>query len=47
VPQFAESIFCAVAPENEAEYKEILMQRFEELSTAQQRRVKKVLKKME
>jgi hypothetical protein len=47
VPQYAESILCAINTENEAEYKETLMQRFEELSTAQQNRVKKVLKRLE
>jgi hypothetical protein len=47
VPQYAESILCAVNSGNEAEYKEILTQRFEELSTAQQGRVKKILKRLE
>jgi hypothetical protein len=46
VPQYAESIFCAVNSENGEEYKEILTQRFEELSTSQQRRVEKILKKL-
>jgi len=47
VPQYAESIFCAVNSENGEEYREILVQRFEELSTSQQKRVEKVLKKLE
>jgi hypothetical protein len=47
VPQYAGSIFCAVNIENGEEYKEILTQRFEELSTSQQKRVGKVLKKLE
>jgi len=47
VPQYTESILCAVNTENGAEFKEILHQRFEELSAAQQSRVKKVLKKLE
>jgi hypothetical protein len=47
VPQYAESILCAVITENVTEYRTILTQRFEELSTSQLRRVKKVLKKLE
>jgi len=47
VPQYAESIFCAVNTENVEEYRKILTQRFEELSISQQRRVKKVLEKLE
>lgn len=47
VPQYAESILCAVKIENESEYKGILHQRFDELSTAQQKRVERVLKKLE
>ena len=47
VPQYAESIFCAVNTENEHEYKEILNQRFEELTNPQQKRVVKILKKLE
>jgi hypothetical protein len=46
VTQYAESIFCAVNLENEEEYKEILTRQFEELSTSQQRRVRKILEKM-
>lgn len=45
VPQYAESIFCAVNEENEEEYKRILRQRFDELTTSQQRRVKRILEK--
>jgi hypothetical protein len=45
VPLYAESILCALNPENREEFREILTQRVEELSPAQQRRVMKVLKK--
>ena len=45
VPQFAESILCAVTPENEQQYLGILDQRMDILSVAQQKRVKKLLKK--
>lgn len=46
VPQYAESILCAVNSENVEEFREILAWRFEELSASQQRRVKAALKKM-
>ena len=46
VPQYAESIFCAVNLEKGEEYIKILTRRFEELSTSQQRRVKKILEKL-
>jgi len=44
VPQYAESILCAVNTENREDYLDVLNQRLEELSAAQQSRVKKVLK---
>lgn len=44
VPQYAESIRVAVDADNQARYLAILNERFGELSAAQQRRVKKVLK---
>ena len=44
VPQFSESIIVAVNPENQAQYLSILNERFDTLSAAQQRRVKKQLK---
>jgi len=47
VPQYAESILWAVNTENGAKFQEVLTQRLEELSTSQQRRVKKVLQKLE
>ena len=46
VPQYAESLFCAVNSENREEYREILVQRFEELSTSQQRRIERILKRL-
>jgi hypothetical protein len=47
VPQYAESILCAINAGNEEEYKAILTLRLEELSTAQQSRVKRILNKLE
>ena len=47
VPQYAESILCAINPENKGDYKEILVQRLTELSPHQHRRVQKVLKQLE
>jgi len=47
VPQYAESILCAINSENEEKYKEILTQRYEELTKPQQRRAKKILKQLE
>jgi len=46
VPQYAESIFCAVNTDNRENYTKVLNQRLDELSPAQQNRVKKVLKKI-
>lgn len=46
VAQYAESILCAVNAENAAAYKDVLTRRFDELSTSQQRRVEKVLKRV-
>jgi hypothetical protein len=47
VPLYAESIFCAVNPSNREQYKNILEQRKEELSIPQQKRVQKILRRME
>jgi hypothetical protein len=47
LPQYAESIYAAVSGENAEEYQNILNQRLEELSTAQQKRVQKVLGKLD
>ena len=44
IPQYAESIRVAVNLENQAQYLSILNERLDELSAAQQRRVKKLLK---
>jgi hypothetical protein len=46
VPQYAESILCSVNSENEREFKQILIQRFEELTKPQQKRVEIILKKL-
>ncbi|MFN2286172.1 MAG: hypothetical protein ACK2UQ_17285 [Anaerolineae bacterium] len=46
VPQYAESILCAVNSENSAAYKDVLTRRYEALSTAQQRRIEKILKQV-
>jgi len=46
VPQYAESILCAVTVENAAAYKDVLTRRFAELSAAQRRRVEKVSKQV-
>ncbi|MEA1978898.1 MAG: hypothetical protein U9N80_13495 [Chloroflexota bacterium] len=43
VPQYAESIRIAINSENQEQYLKILNERYESLSTTQQRRVKKVL----
>ena len=43
VPQYAESIRVAVNSDNQEQYQNILNERYETLSTAQQRRVKKLL----
>jgi hypothetical protein len=45
VPQYAESILVAINPENQDKYLDILNCRLDSLSTAQQRRVKKILMK--
>jgi hypothetical protein len=44
VPQYAESISVAVTPDNRDRYIGVLNERFDTLSVAQQRRVKKLLK---
>jgi hypothetical protein len=44
VPQYAESISVAVTPDNRDRYLGVLDERFDTLSDAQQRRVKKLLK---
>jgi hypothetical protein len=46
VPQYAESILCAVNAENAAAFKDVLNRRLDALSTAQQRRVEKILKQV-
>jgi len=46
VPQYAESIYCAVNSENREEFTGILNQRFDELTNPQQKRVEKILKKL-
>jgi hypothetical protein len=43
VPQYAESIRRAIDSDNQEQYLSILKERFDELSAAQQRRVKKLL----
>ena len=44
VPQYAESIRCTIDLDNQDQYLSILNERFDALSAAQQRRVKKLLK---
>jgi hypothetical protein len=44
VPQYAESIRCAIDPDSEEQYLGILNERLSTLSAAQQRRVKKLLR---
>jgi hypothetical protein len=44
LPQYAESIRVALMPQNQAQYLAILNERFDTLSAAQQRRVRKLLK---
>ena len=44
VPQYAESIRCAIDVDNQAQYLGILNERLDMLSAAQQKRVKKLLK---
>lgn len=46
VPQYAESILCAVNVERAAAYKDVLTRRLDELSTAQQRRIEKILRQV-
>jgi len=43
VPQYAESIRIAINSENQEQYLKVLNERYETLSTAQQRRLKKLL----
>jgi hypothetical protein len=43
VPQYAENIRCAIDFDDQDQYLSILKERFDELSAAQQRRVKKLL----
>ena len=47
VPQYAESIARAVTPENQASYIAVLNQRFDTLSPAQKKRVRKLLRRLE
>ena len=47
VPQYAESIFCAVKSDNREQYIEVLNQRLDTLSSSQQSRVKKLLRKLQ
>lgn len=47
VTQYAESIFCAVQPENREEYRDVLEKRVGILSSSQQRRMKKILRELE
>jgi hypothetical protein len=47
VPQYAESMEVAVTPGNQAQYLAILNQRYDTLSAAQQRRVRRILKALE
>jgi hypothetical protein len=46
VPQYAESIRCAIDAENQEQVLSILHERFDELSAAQQKRVKRLLKQL-
>ena len=47
VPQHAESVMRAVNAENQAQYIDVLNERFDTLSSSQQKRVKKILKTLE
>ena len=47
VPQYAESTFCAVKSDNRERYIEVLNRRFDTLSSSQQSRVKKLLRKLQ
>lgn len=47
VPQHAESIMRAVRPENQEQYIDVLSQRYDTLSSSQQRRVRKLLRALE
>ena len=47
VPQHAESILVAVHPENQEQYIDVLNQRFDTLTSSQQRRVKRLLSRKE
>jgi len=44
VPQYAESIRCALDPDNQSQFLDILNERFDTLSTAQQKRVGKLIR---
>jgi hypothetical protein len=44
LPQFAESVYIAVNPANQDQYLAILDQRLDELSPAQAKRVKKIIR---
>ena len=47
VPQYAESIFCAVKSDNREQYIDVLNQRLDILTSSQQIRVKKLLRKLQ
>ena len=47
VAQYAESIFCAVKPDNREEYRAVLEKRIGILTSSQQKRVKKILRELE
>jgi hypothetical protein len=47
VPQYAESIFCAVKSDNREQYIDVLNQRLDILTSSQQSRVKKLLRKLQ
>ena len=47
VPQYAESIFCAVKSDDREQYIEVLNKRLDILSSSQQNRVKKLLRKLQ
>jgi hypothetical protein len=44
VPQYGESIRCAIGPDNQEQYLSVLRERYDALSAAQQRRVSRLLK---
>ena len=47
LPQYAESISIAVRPDSQHQYLSVLFSRLNELSTAQEKRVKKIIKNFE